>query len=239
METHEETKSNNNTSPKPLLLLDFDDVLNIPLGKPLKPTSDYKWRRKSEWDYDAWHSSKYLNIDDNEKFIITINDEMIDALKSLEDRNLCEIVWLSTWTEHAGRPHPLITAEDIEKVGHSGNTGGSSLLHHYEFLTKLIGRSWRAAGGGGARIPGYHIAAHEMRWWKWDAVLKVRRLGHPVIFADDILFRRGKSYKEEEQKDADLKLIRVNHDRGFQKKDFRDIEEWLIQKAGDSSTENP
>lgn len=225
------SQDNFNENKRPLLLLDFDDVLNIPLRNPLKPTSDYKWRRKSGWDFDAWSSLSYLNIDDNEKYVITTNTEMIEALKSLEDEGLCEIVWLTTWTQHPGVPKVLIDHEDIAKAHINGMPEATGVQKRYDFLTRLVGREWRAAGGIGPRTPKHFSSTLTQDWWKWDAVQALRRRKYDVVFADDMFAMIPQLRKEEERSDTGLKLIRVKSSQGLTYSDYEDIREWLTLKT--------
>lgn len=202
----------------------------MPLPKPLKENSDYKWRRKSGWDYDSWSSQRYLNIDENENYIITTNTNMIETVCELEDEDLCEVVWLSTWTQHTGIPKVLITHEDIVNAAIHRTDGAAGLQKRYEFLTRLVGRKWRAAGGTGPQTPRYIGSVLSEAWWKWDAVRALRRRDHDVAFVDDMLSTYRRLHKNEEKADDGLKLVRVEGTRGFVRADYEDTRAWLLSR---------
>lgn len=215
-----------NASKTPLVLLDFDEVLNMPLANPIKPGSNYKWRRNSGWDFDSWSSEIFHDEDKDTDFVITTSTDMISALLTLEESGLCTLAWLTTWTQHDGSMGTMLTADDVNKLSGT-SVFWSRFADRYNFLTTLIGRELPNAGGEGIQHPFYSGAMLMDDWWKWDAVKKLRAEGHPLAFADDVLKKFPKIYKDEERDDDLMKLLRVDFHRGFTRSDFSEVKGFL------------
>lgn len=215
---------------KPLLLLDFDNVLNMPLHKPLKPSSDYKWRRKSGWDFDKWYSTSFNDSLDGSgrEFIITVNTDMIETLFSLHGE-LCEIAWLSTWTHHQGINGPLVSPHVAKTDTTSEYSDSPELfMKKYDFLSEIVGHQLRVAGGVGDHHPRY-IRGGSLTgdWWKIAAVNQIRSQGRPVVFIDDMFSVYRNLHKSEEKADDLLKIIRVEETAAMRRGDFLDAKGFL------------
>lgn len=211
----------------PLVLLDFDDVLNIPLNKPIKKNSRYKWRTKSGWDFHSWSSEVFHDEEKDTEYVITTSTDMLSALLSLEDDGLCQLVWLSTWTQHDGSLNTLLTRDNIADLAETSHSWGHT-SRRQGFLTDLIGRDLPSAGGKGAQNPHYIGRRIIDNWWKWDAVQRLRAEGHPVVFADDLLNDFRGIYKNEQREDAQLlKLMRINAHMGLTRSNYAEIKGFL------------
>lgn len=215
----------------PILMLDFDGVVNMPLSKPLKENSDYKWRRRSGWGFSSWSSTVYTD-DVMGDLVITTSAEMIQFLLFLEDEGLCQIAWSTMWTQFTPGSGSLLTREEFRSALQSDNSDPGAALDRYDFLSSLMGREFLVSCGEGSLSPSSLCFGGSPEWWKWDAVSRLRAEGHSVVFVDDLLHYAGKTYRDLSADDDNIRLVSVNPDMGFTRNGWHVVRDHLLSLTG-------
>lgn len=150
------------TSPRPLVLLDVDGVLNAVAA----------WGRSGAWS--DWRTG--VARDDGRDFPITWSPSVVAAVRSWQE--LAEVQWLTTWGHDAntslrhllGLPELAVAATYADAdVAPSGSTDEDGPAHA------------AVAPAAPDRLTG--------RWWKFDAVRRLVRAdpSRPVVWLDDDL----------------------------------------------------
>lgn len=218
----------------PVVLFDFDSVLNYVLPQPLdddmeNPAQHHTFIRTSGWDASRWKSSFYDDQFSGKRYVITTNSEMLDAVIAVDDTQ-APVCWLTTWTMMGGKltdPHPMshslceINSPAVLSPGVIHENADRFISNNYRFLTELMGRELPAAYSDGDNTAPLFESPDV--WWKYRAFQEIRK-NHPVAFIDDHLFYGRERFDVD---DPYSLLLGVRPDAGYTRKDHETLLSFL------------